>query len=61
MAVRCLQRNLRALKLVSRWSWWKLFCKIRPLLDVNMDNERFRTKEVGRSSSRDALRVELHS
>lgn len=46
MAVSCLQRNLRALRLVAKWSWWKLFCRIRPLLDVNMDNERLRAKEV---------------
>lgn len=46
MAVSCLQRNLRALRAVSKWSWWKLFCKLRPLLDVNMDNERLRAKEV---------------
>ncbi|XP_047425911.1 unconventional myosin-XVIIIb-like isoform X2 [Mugil cephalus] len=45
MAVRCLQRNLRALRAVSKWSWWKLFCRVRPLLDVNMDNERLRAKE----------------
>uniref|UniRef100_A0A3Q2Q8E1 Unconventional myosin-XVIIIb n=1 Tax=Fundulus heteroclitus TaxID=8078 RepID=A0A3Q2Q8E1_FUNHE len=46
MAVRCLQRNLRVLKVVAKWSWWKLFCRVRPLLDVNMDNERLRAKEV---------------
>lgn len=46
MAVRCLQRNLRVLHRVSEWSWWKLFCRVRPLLDVNMDNERLRAKEV---------------
>ncbi|XP_013876026.1 unconventional myosin-XVIIIb isoform X2 [Austrofundulus limnaeus] len=45
MAVSCLQRNLRALRAVATWSWWKLFCKVRPLLDVNMDNERLRAKE----------------
>ncbi|XP_044030389.1 LOW QUALITY PROTEIN: unconventional myosin-XVIIIb-like [Siniperca chuatsi] len=45
MAVRCLQRNLRALRAVSKWSWWKLFCRVRPQLDVNMDNERLRAKE----------------
>ncbi|XP_068190713.1 unconventional myosin-XVIIIb-like isoform X1 [Antennarius striatus] len=45
MAVRCLQRNLRALNVASRWRWWKLFCRVRPLLDVNMDNERLRAKE----------------
>uniref|UniRef100_A0A3P9MEK1 Myosin motor domain-containing protein n=1 Tax=Oryzias latipes TaxID=8090 RepID=A0A3P9MEK1_ORYLA len=45
MAVRCLQRNLRVLRSVSDWSWWRLFCRVRPLLDVNMDNERLRAKE----------------
>ncbi|XP_059213270.1 unconventional myosin-XVIIIb-like [Centropristis striata] len=45
MAVSCLQRNLRALRVVSKWSWWKLFCKVRPQLDVNLDNERLRAKE----------------
>ncbi|XP_030292095.1 unconventional myosin-XVIIIb isoform X3 [Sparus aurata] len=45
MAVTCLQRNLRALRVVAKWSWWKLFCRVRPLLDVNMDNERLQSKE----------------
>ncbi|XP_047229414.1 unconventional myosin-XVIIIb-like isoform X1 [Girardinichthys multiradiatus] len=45
MAVRCLQRNLRVLKVVAKWGWWKLFCRVRPLLDVNMDNERLRAME----------------
>ncbi|XP_053728507.1 unconventional myosin-XVIIIb-like isoform X2 [Synchiropus splendidus] len=45
MAVRCLQQNIRTLRQVSRWSWWKLFCRVRPLLDVNMDNQRLRAKE----------------
>lgn len=45
MAVSCLQSNLRALRVVSTWSWWKLFCRVRPLLDVNMDNDRLRAKE----------------
>ncbi|KAK2818617.1 hypothetical protein Q5P01_024178 [Channa striata] len=45
MAVSCLQRNLRVLRVVSKWSWWKLFCRVRPLLDVNMDNEWLRIKE----------------
>ncbi|XP_077944755.1 unconventional myosin-XVIIIb isoform X4 [Gasterosteus aculeatus] len=45
MAVSCVQRNLRALWVVSKWSWWKLFCRIRPQLDVNMENERLRVKE----------------
>ncbi|XP_026212502.1 unconventional myosin-XVIIIb isoform X1 [Anabas testudineus] len=45
MAVSCLQRNLRVLQVVAKWSWWKLFCRVRPLLDVNMDYERLSAKE----------------
>ncbi|KAL2099861.1 hypothetical protein ACEWY4_004255 [Coilia grayii] len=45
MAVRCLQRNIRALTAVCSWSWWKLLCRVRPLLDVNIDDHKFRAKE----------------
>ncbi|XP_040013893.1 unconventional myosin-XVIIIb-like [Xiphias gladius] len=45
MAVSCLQMNLRALRVVAKWNWWKLFCRVRPLLNINMDNERLRAKE----------------
>ncbi|XP_062339963.1 unconventional myosin-XVIIIb-like isoform X1 [Osmerus eperlanus] len=45
MALRCVQRNVRALRGVAKWSWWRLFCRVRPLLDVNMDDERLRAKE----------------
>ncbi|XP_037122211.1 LOW QUALITY PROTEIN: unconventional myosin-XVIIIb-like [Syngnathus acus] len=55
MAVQCLQRNLRVLRGVSEWRWWKLFCRVRPLLDVNMDNERLRAKEEELSGLRRRL------
>ncbi|KAL0965272.1 hypothetical protein UPYG_G00279090 [Umbra pygmaea] len=45
MAVRCVQSNIRALRGVAKWSWWKLLCRLRPLLDVNMDDQRLRAKE----------------
>ncbi|XP_072570134.1 unconventional myosin-XVIIIb isoform X2 [Paramormyrops kingsleyae] len=45
MAVRCVQRNVRALSTVRPWSWWKLLCRVRPLLDINIDDQRFRAKE----------------
>ncbi|KAM6984888.1 unconventional myosin-XVIIIb [Aplochiton taeniatus] len=45
MAVSCIQRNLRALWAVIHWSWWRLLCKLRPLLDVNMDDHRIKAKE----------------
>lgn len=46
MAVRCVQRNFRASSTVHNWSWWKLLCRVRPLLDINIDDQRFRAKEV---------------
>ncbi|XP_036832926.1 unconventional myosin-XVIIIb isoform X2 [Oncorhynchus mykiss] len=45
MAVRCVQSNIRTLRGVAKWSWWKLLCRVRPLLDVNMDDQRLRAKE----------------
>ncbi|KAJ8339533.1 hypothetical protein SKAU_G00363190 [Synaphobranchus kaupii] len=45
MAVRCVQRNVRALTAVRKWSWWRLLCKVRPLLDVNIDDQKFRAKQ----------------
>ncbi|XP_016431831.1 unconventional myosin-XVIIIb-like [Sinocyclocheilus rhinocerous] len=45
MAVSCIQRNVRVLTAVAHWSWWKLLCRVRPLLDVNMDDQRLRSKE----------------
>ncbi|XP_016343496.1 unconventional myosin-XVIIIb-like, partial [Sinocyclocheilus anshuiensis] len=45
MAVSCIQRNVRVLTAVARWSWWKVLCRVRPLLDVNMDDQRLRSKE----------------
>ncbi|XP_073686333.1 unconventional myosin-XVIIIb-like [Garra rufa] len=45
MAVSCIQRNVRVLTAAACWSWWKLLCRVRPLLDVNMDDHRLRSKE----------------
>uniref|UniRef100_A0A674EA88 Myosin XVIIIB n=1 Tax=Salmo trutta TaxID=8032 RepID=A0A674EA88_SALTR len=45
MAVRCVQSNIRTLRGVAKWSWWKLLCRLRPLLDVNKDDQRLRAKE----------------
>ncbi|XP_062870725.1 unconventional myosin-XVIIIb-like isoform X2 [Trichomycterus rosablanca] len=45
MAVRCIQRNVRVLSEVASWSWWKLLSKVRPLLDINVDDHKLRAKE----------------
>ncbi|XP_041084913.1 unconventional myosin-XVIIIb-like isoform X2 [Polyodon spathula] len=45
LAVRCIQKNLRKLAGVRDWSWWRLLCGVRPLLDINIDDHKFRAKE----------------
>ncbi|XP_069038059.1 unconventional myosin-XVIIIb isoform X2 [Lepisosteus oculatus] len=45
MAVRCVQRNMRVLSAVRDWAWWRLLGQVRPLLDVNIDDQRYRAKE----------------
>ncbi|XP_036824067.1 unconventional myosin-XVIIIa-like [Oncorhynchus mykiss] len=45
IAVRCFQSNIRTLRCVAKWIWWKLLCRVRPLLDVNMDDQRLRARE----------------
>lgn len=45
MAVSCIQRTVRVLTAVAPWSWWKLLCRVRPLLDVHMNDQRLRSEE----------------
>ncbi|KAK6476370.1 unconventional myosin-XVIIIb-like [Huso huso] len=45
LALRCIQKNLRKLAGVRGWSWWRLLCGVRPLLDINIEDHKFRAKE----------------
>ncbi|XP_064424299.1 unconventional myosin-XVIIIb isoform X3 [Latimeria chalumnae] len=45
MAIRCIQKNLAKYQTVKDWPWWQLLCKVRPMLDVNITDEKLRAKE----------------
>ena len=47
IAVTCLQRNIRKYMAVQNWSWWKLYTKVLPLLDVHRTEEELKSKTVG--------------
>ncbi len=47
MAVTCIQRNVKKFMAIRNWSWWRLYTKIRPLLDVHRTEEELRNKDVG--------------
>lgn len=44
-AIRVIQRNGRSLMKIRNWAWWRLFTKIKPLLQVSRQDEELREKE----------------
>ena len=45
-AIRVIQRNGRALMVIRNWKWWRLFTRIKPLLQVTrIDDELAKYKE----------------
>lgn len=42
LAVRCLQRNVRAFMSVRDWPWWRLLVRVTPLLNVHRTEEQLK-------------------
>lgn len=42
MAVRCIQRNVRAFMSVRDWPWWRLLVRVTPLLNVHRTEEQLK-------------------
>ena len=45
MAVAVLQRNIRKYLFLRDWKWWKLYTKVKPLLNVARTEDELRQKE----------------
>ncbi|XP_075918590.1 unconventional myosin-XVIIIa-like isoform X2 [Petromyzon marinus] len=45
LAVRCLQRNFRAMESVRQWHWWRAFTLVRPLVPPAASEEPAKYKE----------------
>ncbi|XP_025090259.1 unconventional myosin-XVIIIa-like isoform X3 [Pomacea canaliculata] len=39
LAVRCIQRNVQKYMLIREWPWWKLYTKVKPILNVHRTEE----------------------
>ncbi|XP_076453173.1 unconventional myosin-XVIIIa-like [Babylonia areolata] len=39
LAVRCIQRNVTKYLLIREWPWWKLYTKVKPILNVHRTEE----------------------
>lgn len=46
LAVQCIQRNVTKFKTLEQWSWWRLYTKLKPLLNVHRTEEELQLKEV---------------
>ncbi|XP_018420207.1 PREDICTED: myosin-9 [Nanorana parkeri] len=45
-AMKVIQRNCAAYLKLRNWQWWRLFTKVKPLLQANRFDEELHTKEV---------------
>ncbi|XP_070072281.1 unconventional myosin-XVIIIa isoform X3 [Drosophila takahashii] len=43
LAVRCIQRNVKAFLAVRDWPWWRLLVRVTPLLNVHRTEEQLKT------------------
>ncbi|KAF6019499.1 hypothetical protein EB796_022191 [Bugula neritina] len=45
-AMRCIQKNIRINFKLEDWQWWKLYTKIKPLVNVQQTEETLKAKEA---------------
>jgi myosin protein heavy chain len=45
-AIRIIQRNCSAYLKLRHWPWWRLFTKVKPLLQVTNTEEQMKAKET---------------
>merc|ERR1712002_182690 len=45
-AIRVIQRNGRSYMKLRNWQWWRLFTKVKPLLNVTRQEDELRDKEA---------------
>ncbi|XP_042279620.1 myosin-10 isoform X4 [Thunnus maccoyii] len=58
-AMRVMQRNCAAYLKLRNWQWWRLFTKVKPLLQVTRQDEEIQVREAELQKAKDKLtRVE---
>ncbi|KAH9524269.1 Unconventional myosin-XVIIIa [Bulinus truncatus] len=45
-AIRCIQRNVRKYMQIKEWEWWRLYTKVKPILNVHRTEEELKEKEA---------------
>lgn len=60
-AIRLIQRNCSAYLKLRNWQWWRLYTKVKPLLEVTKQEEKLTQKEDELKSVREKLEMQLKS
>ncbi|XP_048467705.1 unconventional myosin-XVIIIb-like [Rhincodon typus] len=45
LALCCIQKNIKKYLTIRQWQWWQMISSIRPMLSVNLVDEKLRVKE----------------
>ncbi|XP_061572933.1 myosin-10 isoform X4 [Cololabis saira] len=56
-AVRVVQRNCAAYLKLRNWQWWRLFTKVKPLLQVTRQDEEIQVREAELQKAKDKLNL----
>uniref|UniRef100_A0A3Q3X794 Uncharacterized protein n=1 Tax=Mola mola TaxID=94237 RepID=A0A3Q3X794_MOLML len=56
-ALRVMQRNCAAYLKLRNWQWWRLFTKVKPLLQVTRQDEEIQVKETQLQKAKESLLV----
>lgn len=60
-AIRIIQRNCSAYLKLRNWQWWRLYTKVKPLLEVTKQEEKLTQKEDELKQIREKLDMQLRS
>ncbi|GFS25764.1 myosin-XVIIIa, partial [Elysia marginata] len=44
-AIRCIQRNVKKYLQIREWDWWRLYTKVKPILNVHRTEEELKEKD----------------
>ena len=60
-AIRIIQRNCAAYLKLRNWQWWRLYTKVKPLLEVTKQEEKLTQKEDELKLVKEKLDVQVRS
>jgi myosin protein heavy chain len=58
-AIRIIQRNCAAYLKLHNWQWWRLYTKVKPLLEVTKQEEKLTQKEDELKQVKEKLDVQV--